>query len=101
MRSGADLFGEIGPGQRARQNHADLFQHHREPACALAAAVAGGVSPDPVIWLALIYLGFRLIYWAVYYSGIGKVAGDPRTLAHVGGLLTNIVLAGAAISALV
>ena len=53
---------------------------------ALLVAIVAGASPILVNWLAGIYLLFRMIFWAVYYSGIGKVAGGPRTLAFVGGL---------------
>ncbi len=68
---------------------------------ALLAANAGRVSPALVNWLALIYLSFRLAYWAVYYSVIGRIAGGPRTLTYIGGLVSNIVPAGAAIWSLV
>lgn len=68
---------------------------------ALIAAVVAGASAPLVNWLALIYLGFRLAFWVVYYSGVGRVAGGPRTLTYVGGLLSNMVLAGAAIWALI
>lgn len=43
-------------------------------------------------WLAMAHVFFRLCFWFVYYSGIGKVAGGPRTLCFVGGLTTNIAL---------
>ncbi len=68
---------------------------------ALLVAIIAGTSPVLVNWLAGIYFTFRMVFWAIYYSGIGKVAGGPRTLAFVGGLLANIVLAVAAIWTLV
>ena len=67
---------------------------------ALLAAIVAGASPTLVNWLAGIFLGFRMLFWAVYYSGFGIVTGGPRTMAFVGGLLANIVLAGTAIWAL-
>ncbi len=45
-----------------------------------------------VNWLAFAHVAFRLMFWAVYYSGIGKVAGGIRTLSFVGGLVANMVL---------
>jgi len=67
---------------------------------ALLVAIVAGAMPVLVNWLAGIYLAFRLAFWIVYYSGVGKVAGGPRTIAHVGGLLANIGLCLAAIHAL-
>ena len=66
---------------------------------ALFVAIVAGASPALVNWLAGIYLFFRLAYWAVYYSGRGKIAGGPRTICYVGGWLTNAVLAVMAIYA--
>lgn len=63
----------------------------------LLLAILIGVNTTLVNWLAIIHVGFRLAFWAVYYSGIGKVAGGPRTFCFVGGLVANIVLAIAAI----
>lgn len=60
---------------------------------ALLVAVIAGASPTLVNWLAGIYFVFRMAFWAIYYSGIGKAAGGPRTMAFVGSLVTNIVLA--------
>ncbi|WP_262694721.1 MAPEG family protein [Kordiimonas aquimaris] len=55
-------------------------------------AVLVGVDAEMVNLLAVIHLVFRLAFWAVYYAGIGKPAGGPRTLCYVGGLLSNVVL---------
>jgi uncharacterized MAPEG superfamily protein len=51
--------------------------------------------------LAVLYFVFRMAFWAIYYSGVGKVAGGLRTLAFVGGVVANLGIAGAAIWALV
>lgn len=59
-------------------------------------AILAGVSVVLVNWLVGLHLLCRLIYWCVYYSGVGKVAGGLRTIVYVGGLLANIVLALAA-----
>lgn len=60
---------------------------------ALIVAIIAGVSPWWVNLIAGVYLGFRLLFWAIYYSGIGKVTGGPRTIAFVGGLIANVALA--------
>lgn len=64
---------------------------------AVLLAIIVGVSPTLVNWLAVLHVAFRLAFWGVYYSGVGKVAGGPRTLCYVGGALTNLILAGAII----
>ncbi len=45
-----------------------------------------------VNWLAVIHVVLRLGFWVVYYSGKGKVAGGPRTICFVGGLISNFIL---------
>ncbi len=55
-------------------------------------AIVAGVSPAWVNWLAGVHVVIRLLYWAIYYSGIGKVAGGPRTMAYASGLLANLSL---------
>ncbi|MEM7720979.1 MAG: MAPEG family protein [Pseudomonadota bacterium] len=68
---------------------------------ALLMAVFAGASPWLVNWLAAGYFVSRIAFWVIYYSGIGKAAGGPRTLAFVVGLLCNLGLAGAAVWSLV
>lgn len=82
---------------RAIRTHANSVESFPAFGWALLVAIVAGVSPNLVNWLAWIYLAFRLAFWAVYYAGIGKAAGGPRTLAFVGGLLINMGLAGLAI----
>ena len=67
---------------------------------ALLLAIMVGVPAGAVNGLAVAYLVFRLAFWAIYYSGIGRVAGGARTLAYVGGLLANLALAGWALVAI-
>lgn len=67
---------------------------------ALLVAIAAGGSAPWVNGLALLFLVARLAFWAIYYSGIGKTAGGPRTLAYVTGLASNIGLACLALWAL-
>lgn len=56
-------------------------------------AVLSGVSPVWVNWLVALHVLFRMIYWAVYYGGIGKSAAGARTITYVMGWLVNAVLA--------
>ncbi len=58
----------------------------------LVVAILFEAHVSAVNWLAMIHLAFRLLYWGVYYSGIGKVAGGLRTLGFVGGMLSNMAL---------
>jgi len=72
------------------------------PAFGLSVLLAVMLQLDAgvVNWLAGIHVAFRMVFWAVYYSGVGKVAGGPRTISYVGGLLSSLVLAGYVIFAL-
>ena len=65
----------------------------------LLASVAGAAA-GWVNGLAVVHVGFRLAFWAIYYAGIGKPAGGPRTLVYLGGLLCNIALSMLALVAL-
>ena len=60
-----------------------------------------GVGPGLVNWLAGIHVALRLVYWVVYYSGVGKVAGGARTITYASGLFANLILAGATLVAVV
>lgn len=59
----------------------------------LLLAIIAGVGATLVNWLAVAHVAFRLIYWAIYYKGVGKVGGGVRTITYVLALLANIVLA--------
>ncbi|MCR9095766.1 MAG: MAPEG family protein [bacterium] len=67
----------------------------------LLLAILVGVSAAAVNWLAAIHVASRLAFWAVYYSGVGKVAGGPRTITYVAGALSNLVLTGMVLYTLV
>jgi len=56
-------------------------------------AVLAGVSAVMVNWLVGLHVLLRIAYWAVYYSGIGKVVAGPRTITYVAAYLMNLVLA--------
>ncbi len=64
-------------------------------------AIVIGVSAFLVNWLVALHVLFRLVYWAVYYSGFGKVAGGIRTITYVAGFLMNIILGLATLYTLV
>lgn len=53
-----------------------------------------------VNWLVAVHVAFRMVFWLVYYGGVGKMAGGPRTVAYVGSLLSSIGLTGYLIAAL-
>ena len=63
-------------------------------------AIIAGAAPGWVNWLAWIHVAARLIYWAIYYSGIGKVSGGARSMTYAAGWLANLILAGVALVAL-
>ena len=68
---------------------------------AFLLAILAGVSFTLVNWLMIIHVAFRMLHWLVYYGKIGKRDGGPRTIAYVGGLLTNIALIVLALWALI
>ncbi len=77
---------------RVLRTHNNSVESLAPFAISLIIAIVIGVQDTAVNWLAMIHVAFRLLFWAVYYSGIGKVAGGIRTLCFVGGLLANIAL---------
>jgi len=97
---GRPLVGDHGRRSfRVLRTHANSVESMPPFGFALLVAIALSVSPSLVNWLAIIHVGFRLGFWVVYYIGVGKVAGGPRTLCFIGGMLSNVVLAGACLYA--
>lgn len=103
--------GEEVPGMPLKGDHAKrsfrilrTYANSAEnlPAFATVVLLAAfaGASAMLVNWLAALHLAARLAYWGVYYGGIGRPSGGPRTVVYVIGLLANVVLAAAAILAL-
>lgn len=99
----AFIRNEQSPGMPLRGDHTQLsfralrtYQNSVEnlPAfgLALALAILLGVKPALVNWAACLYVGFRMLFWALYYSGAGRHAGGPRSMSYVGGLICNGVL---------
>ena len=85
---------------RVLRTHANSVENLPPFGFALLAAIVAGASVALVNWVAIAHVTFRVLFWVVYYTGVGKVAGGPRTLCFVGGLATNVILAIAAILAL-
>ena len=56
-------------------------------------AILAGVSVAAVNWLVGLHVVIRIAYWAVYYSGVGKVGGGARTITYVVAFLMNVILA--------
>lgn len=56
-------------------------------------AIVAGVAPSLVNWLVGLHVAIRLLYWAVYYSGVGKVTAGARTFTYVAAFLMNVILA--------
>ncbi|MCB1582918.1 MAG: MAPEG family protein [Marinicella sp.] len=107
----AFLKGEQTPGEPLKGNHQQLsFRVLRTHAnsveniavfgFALLLAILATANPSWVNGLAIGHVIFRMAFWAVYYSGIGKVAGGLRTMCFVGGLTSNIILGFFALVAL-
>ena len=86
---------------RVLRTHANSVENLPLFGFSLLAAILAGSGPSLVNWLAGIHVASRLAFWVVYYSGVGKVAGGPRTLTFVGGALSNLVLACVALYCLV
>ncbi len=77
---------------RVLRTHANSTESLPPFGFALLVAILAGVSAATVNWIAAIFLAARLAFWAIYYSGKGKIAGGPRTMSFIVGLLANIAL---------
>jgi len=104
--------GDEEPGMPLRGTHADLsFRVIRTYAnsienlpvfvATLLLAIIAGVDPIWVNWLAGLHVAARFLFWGVYYAGVGKIAGGPRTIGYLGGWITNTILVAMTIYSLV
>ncbi len=82
---------------RVIRTHANSIESMPPFGFAVLLAIVIGVNSSLVNWLAGIHVVARLGFWAVYYTGTGKVAGGLRTLFFVAGMASNWVLAGSCI----
>ena len=85
---------------RVLRTHANSVETLPVFGFSLAVAVIAGVGATAVNWLAGIHVASRLAFWLVYYTGVGQVAGGPRTGAYVVSALTTLILISLAIFAL-
>lgn len=92
--------GHDDPGFRALRCYANSVENLPAFAAALMVAIFAGAGAGLINLLAVAHVGMRIIFSAIYYSGLGKPAGGPRSLAYIAGWLVNIAMAGAAILAL-
>ncbi len=104
------VLGKQPPGVAATGDYGDktfrIYRTHMNSVenlsmfiAALVLAMIAGVSAALVNWLAIIHVIARLAFWAVYYSGIGAIAGGARTIVFVIGFLASMILAIAALIA--
>ncbi len=77
---------------RVLRTHANSVESLPAMGLLILLAVILGANPAWVNYTAAAHLLFRIAFWWVYYSGSGKVAGGPRTMCYVGGLIANFVL---------
>lgn len=82
---------------RVIRTHANSVESLPPFGFALLLAIFAGANEALVNWAAIIHLVARLGFWAVYYRGKGKIAGGPRTICFVAGMLSNVVLVVACI----
>lgn len=85
---------------RVLRTHANSVESLPVFGFTLLLAIVAGVGPLVVNGLTGVHVASRLAFWVVYYAGIGRVAGGPRTLTFVGGALSNLALIGVALYAL-
>lgn len=98
---GAPLTGDHGElGFRSMRCYQNGVENLPAFAVALFIAIAAGAGASLVNMLAIIHVGFRVLYMAIYYSGYGKPAGGPRSLTYVAGWAVNVVLVVIALLAL-
>ena len=108
----AFLKGEQQPGMplsgtykdfsfRVLRTHANSVENLPVFGFAVLLAVISGVNASWVNGLAIAHVICRALFWVIYYKGIGKTAGGPRTIAYIGGWLTNIILIGIALFELI
>ena len=86
---------------RVVRTHSNSTENFGPFFAAVFLAIIAGAHVTWVNWLAFAHVGFRLLYWAIYYSGTGKVAAGPRSMAYAAGWFTNLGIAGLAFYALI
>ena len=87
-------------GHRALRTYQNSVENLPAFAVAAIAAMLVGADPWTVNTLAAAHVGTRILYWMVYYGGVGAHAGGPRTLIYVTGMTLNLALAVVALLAM-
>lgn len=86
---------------RVLRTHANSVENLPVFGFSLGMAILAGCGPMLVNGLAAVHVASRLAFWGVYYGGIGKVAGGPRTLCFVAGSASNLLLICVALYSLI
>ncbi len=90
---GAPLTGDHGELPfRAMRTYQNGVENLPAFAVALTIAIVAGAGPSLVNMLAVIHVGFRVLYAVIYFGGYGKPAGGPRSLTYVAGWAMNVAL---------
>lgn len=87
-------------GFRTLRTHLNSTETLAVFAISLLLALFAKVSPEWVNGLAILYVATRILYWILYYAGVGRNKGGPRTIIFVAGWATNVVLATLALFSL-
>ncbi|NNE23615.1 MAG: MAPEG family protein [Rhizobiales bacterium] len=98
------VLGKQAPGVSAAGDYTDrtfrIYRTHMNSVenltifiAALIFAMIAGVNASLVNWLVIIHVVARLAFWAVYYPGLGALAGGLRTIVFVIGFTASMVLA--------
>lgn len=99
---GAALDGDhANIGFRALRTYQNSTENLPAFAVAVIAAIVVGASASLINMLAWLYVGSRLLFWGVYYAGVGKPAGGPRSMIYVLGWAINLIIAGVALFAVI
>ncbi len=79
-------------GARTLRTHANSVENLSAFALLVIMAMFVGADPRLVNLLAMAHVAARILYWLIYYAGIGPVGGGPRTLVFVIGWGINVAI---------
>ncbi len=90
---GAAPPGDYGHfGSRALRTHANSVENLSAFALLVIMAMFVSAEPRLINLLAMAHVAARILYWIVYYAGLGAVGGGPRTLIYVIGWGINVAI---------
>lgn len=78
---------------RTLRTYANSVENLPVFAITVVLAILAGVTASWVNGLVAVHVILRLAYWVIYYRGVGKVGGGPRTMAYAAAWFVNLVLA--------